>query len=74
MFYFALQIQSCGKRLTSHPYLDKTALKNSRLVNENLSCFNSKDDNHIEAPSDCSILLAFSYAGAILLRRSLRRL
>ena len=51
MLYFALQIHSCGKRLSSHSYLNKTASKNSRLVNDNLSCFNGKDDNHIEAPS-----------------------
>ena len=49
MFYFALQTYSCGKRLSSHLYLNKTGSKNSRLVNEKLSCFNGKDDNYIEA-------------------------
>ena len=49
MFYFALQTYSCGKRSSSHLYLNKTGSKNSRLVNEKLSCFNGKDDNYIEA-------------------------
>ena len=74
MFYFALLTYSCGKRLSSHPYLNKTASKNSRLVNEDLSCFNVKDDNHIKAPSDVAISLAFNWAVFILLRRFLRRL
>ena len=59
ILYFALQTHSCGIRLSSQPYLNKTASKNSRLVNENLSCLNGKDDNHIEAPSDVAISLAF---------------
>ena len=74
MLYFALQTQSSGKRLSSHPYLNKTASKNLRLVNENLSCFNGKDDNHIEATSDFAISLAFNCACVILFRRFLRRL
>ena len=60
--------------LSSHPYLNKTASKNSRLVNQNLSCFNGKDDNHIEAPSDVAISLTFHCAGVILLWKFLRRL
>ena len=44
MLYFALQTHSCGKHLSSHPYLNKTASKNSRLVNKIFSCFNGKDD------------------------------
>ena len=60
MLYFALQVHSCGKRLSSYSYLYKTASKNSRLVNENVSCFNGKDNNHIEAPSDVAILLVFN--------------
>ena len=60
MLYFALQAHSCGKRLSSHPYLYKTASNNSRVVNENLSCFNSKDNKHAEAPSDVAKLLIFN--------------
>ena len=74
MLYFAVQTQSFGKLLSSHPYVHKTALKNSRLVNENLSCFNGKDGNHSEAPSNVAISLHFNCAGAILLRRFLKRL
>ena len=74
MLYFALQTHSCGKRLSSHPYINETASKNARLVNENLSCFNSKDDSHIEVPFDVGISLASNRAGAILLLRFLRRL
>ena len=66
---FCFETHSCGNRVSSHPYLDKTASKNSRLVNEKLSCFNAKNDNHIEAPSDVAISLAFYCAGVILLRR-----
>ena len=72
--YFALQTHSCSKSLSSHPYRNKTASKNSHLVNKNLSCFNGKDDNPTEAPSDVAISLAFNCAGVILLRRFLRRL
>ena len=67
-------LYSCGKLLSSHRYLNKIASKNSGLVYENLSCFNDKDDNDIEAPSDVAISLAFNCAGIILLRRFLRRL
>ena len=55
MLHFPLQTHSCGKRLSSNPYLNKTASRNLRLVNENLSRFNGKDDNHIEATSDVAI-------------------
>ena len=34
MLYFGLQTHSCGKRLSLHPYLNKTASKNTRLANE----------------------------------------
>ena len=68
MLYFALQTHSCGKRLSSHRYLNKTASKNSHLVNEKFSCFNGKD-NHIEAPSDVLynwfliVILSFWFEG-----------
>ena len=67
MLHFALQIHSCGKCLSSHPHLNKTASKNLRLVN-------GKDESHIEAPSDVAVSLAFNCVGAILLRMFLRRL
>ena len=67
MLYFALQTHSCGKCLSSHPYLNKTASKNLRLVD-------GKDESHIEAPSDVAVSLAFNCVCAILLRRFLRRL
>ena len=66
MLYFALQTHSCGKCLSSHPYLNKTASKNLRLVN-------GKDESHIEAPS-VALSLTFNCVGAILLRMFLRRL
>ena len=47
MLYFTLQTHSCGKRVSSLPNVNKTVSRNSRLVNENLSSFNFKDDNHI---------------------------
>ena len=59
ILYFALQIHSYGKRFSCYLYLSKTASKNSCLVNANLSCFNGKDDNHVEVPSDVAILLPF---------------
>ena len=74
MLYVALQTHLCGKRLSSHSYLDKNASKNSSLVNDKLSCFNGKDGNHIEAPSHVAISLAFNCAGIILLQRFVRRL
>ena len=73
ILYFAFQTHSCGKRLSSHPYLNKTASHNSRLVNENLSYFYGKDDNHIEALCSFAPSLAFNYAGVILLQMLLGR-
>ena len=74
MLYFALETHSCDKRLSSHACLNKTASKNSRLINVNLRCVNGKYDNHIEAPSDVTTSLAFNCAGVLLLRSFLRRL
>ena len=71
MLYFALQKHSGTKRLSSHPYLNKTTSKNSYLLH--VSCLNGNDDNHTEAPSDVAISLAFNCVGVILLRKFLRR-
>lgn len=61
MLSFAFQTHSCGKRLISHPYLNKTASKNSHLVNENLSsCKDGKNDNHIETLPNVAISLTFN--------------
>ena len=57
--------KSCVKCLSSHPYLDKTASKNSRLINANFSSFIGKDDNNIDALSEVTISLGFNCAGVI---------
>ena len=55
MWHFALKTHSCGTCLSSHPYPNKTASKNSRLVDEDLSCFNDQYENHIQAPLEVAI-------------------
>ena len=67
MLYFAFWTHFCGKCLCFHQYLSKNSSKNSGVVDENLSCFNGRDDNHNEAPSDVAISLAFNWAGVIFL-------
>ena len=55
MLYFALQTHLSDQRLSSHPYLNKTASKTLHCIYVNLSSFNGKDDNDIEEPSDVAI-------------------